>query len=279
MVDVVFGATGMIGSYIVEGLERSGRPVLAVSRQQREFKHAECVVADLTRGETLAFPNPETVFCATNARTFAEALPHILRSNPKRVIVISSASLFSKLDSSDEEERNSFEELARAEMSIVENCQSAAVQWTILRPSLIYREGHDRNVTQISKVVRALRFMPLYGNASGLRQPVHAEDLAMGAIAAARSVKAANKSYFTTGIETLSYREMAGRVFDGLSMPRRLVPLSPIVWKAAFALSKPLYPGVTVAMGERMLRDLAFDSSAAVSDFGWSTRTFAPSFG
>jgi hypothetical protein len=31
-------------------------------------------------------------------------------------------------------------------------------------------------------------------------------------------------------------------------------------------------------MGERMLKDLAFDSSAAVADFRWNSRIFAPSF-
>jgi nucleoside-diphosphate-sugar epimerase len=278
MSDVVFGATGMVGSYIVEGLAQSGRPVLAVSRQQRELRYGHCVAADLTKVETLVFPEAQTVFCATDARAFAKALPSILKSNPKRIIVISSTSVFTKLESSDEDERNSILELVRSEASIIQDCQSAGVEWTILRPTLIYKEGLDRNVTQISKLVRALHFMPLYGNASGLRQPVHAEDLAMGAISAARSDKAANKAYFTTGLETITYREMAGRVFDGLSLPRRLIPLSPIVWKGAFALVKPFYPDVTIAMGERMLKDLAFDSSAAVADFRWNSRIFAPSF-
>jgi uncharacterized protein YbjT (DUF2867 family) len=278
MTDVVFGATGMVGGYIVKSLAKSGSRVLAISRQQRELEHGQSVVADLTKAETFVFPNVEIVFCATNPRTFATALPHILRSNPKRVIVISSTSVFTKLHTSDKNERNSISELVKSEASIIQDCQSAGVEWTILRPTLIYKEGHDRNITQISKLVQVLRFMPLYGSACGLRQPVHAEDLAMGAISAARSVKAANNAYFTTGIETLSYREMVARVFDGLSIPRRLISLSPIVWRAAFTLAKPFYPNVTMAMGERMLKDLAFDSSAAVSDFGWTSRTFAPSF-
>jgi len=250
LADIVFGATGMVGSYITEGLAKSGSPVIAVSRQKRQLGYGECVAADLAKVETLLFPNAETVFCATNPRTFARALPYILRSNPKRVIVISSTSVFTKLDTSDERERSSILDLVRSERSIVQDCQSAGVEWTILRPTLIYKESRDRNITQISELVRRLRFMPLYGDASGLRQPVHAEDLAAGAISAARSANAANVAYFTTATETLSYREMVGRVFDGLSLPRRLVPLPPIVWKAAFAIAKPFYPNVTTAMGE-----------------------------
>jgi len=156
-------------------------------------------------------------------------------------------------------------------------CENASVEWTILRPTLIYKEGHDKNVTQIAKVIRRFKFMPLYGSALGLRQPIHAEDLARGAVAAAHSPAAANRAYSTTG-ETITYREMVGRIFDALQMQRRLVSLPPVAWKAAFALVRPFYPGVTAAMGERMVKDMVFDSSEAVSDFGWDFRPFAPAF-
>ena len=55
--------------------------------------------------------------------------------------------------------------------------------------------------------------MPLVGGAPGLRQPVHAEDLANNR---SRIEPATiNKFYALSGSETLSYREMIGRIFDG----------------------------------------------------------------
>ncbi len=152
------------------------------------------------------------------------------------------------------------------------------VEWTILRPTLLYKEGRDHNVSQIAGVIRRFGFMPLYGAASGLRQPVHAVDFAIGAIAAANSSKAANSTYCTTGIETIPYREMVGRIFDGLSRRRRLLHLPPSLWKSAFMLAKPIFREVTPVMGERLLKDMAFDSSAATNDFGWTTRKFTPLF-
>ena len=71
---------------------------------------------------------------------------------------------------------------------------------------------------------------------------------------------------------------MAGRVFDSLQVPRRLVPLPPFAWKTALSLAKKIYPNVTPVMGERMNKDLAFDFSAAVEDFGWRARRFYPVF-
>lgn len=204
-------------------------------------------------------------------------MPEVLRRKPRRVVVITSTSVFSKIHSVDARERADMASLRAAEDRIMRACERAGVEWTILRPTLIYSEGRDQNVTQIARVVRKLRFMPLYGRGEGLRQPVHAEDLARGAIAAATTPAAANRAYSTTG-ETITYREMVGRIFDALKMRRRFVSLPPLAWKAAFAIAHPLYPGVTPAMGERMVKDLAFDSSEAIANFGWQPRSFAPSF-
>ena len=275
MVSLVLGGTGMVGSSIVEHLTNVGEIVIPVSRHPRRGEY----FGDLTKPETFRFPTCNTIFCAANPRTFSQTLPRLLEATcPQRIVVISSTSVFSKLHSSDLEERRSINELVQAEKTISGLCERVGVSWTIVRPTLIYKEGYDRNITQIARLIQKLKIMPLYGSASGLRQPVHAKDLAIGAIAAAHSSKAANRTYCTTALETLTYREMAGRVFDALSMPRRLVSLSPIAWKAALLVSRHLYPNVTAVMGERMLKDLAFDSSAAVEDFGWKTRNFRPNF-
>ena len=130
-----------------------------------------------------------------------------------------------------------------------------------MRPTLIYAEGRDTNITPLSRLIRRFGFMPLVGGAPGLRQPVHAEDLAIGAIAAAASPAAINKFYSLPGAETLTYREMIGRIFDGMGLPRRTVSVPPLLWRAGFVLAKPLFPGANVAMGIRMMKDMTFDST------------------
>jgi hypothetical protein len=71
---------------------------------------------------------------------------------------------------------------------------------------------------------------------------------------------------------------MIGRIFDGLRMPRRTVPVPAVVWRAGFTLAKPLFPESNVAMGIRMMRDLTFDATPAIEDFGWKPRDFHPEF-
>ena len=78
------------------------------------------------------------------------------------------------------------------------------------------RTGAHRELIRPYSGSFAFGFMPRVGGASGLRQPVHVVVLAIGALAAAAGRAAINKFYALPGAETLSYREMIGRTFDGL---------------------------------------------------------------
>jgi nucleoside-diphosphate-sugar epimerase len=157
-------------------------------------------------------------------------------------------------------------------------CERLGINWTVLRPTIIYDEGRDANITRLSRFIGKVGFMPLAGSGLGLRQPVHAEDLAAGAVAAAVSSAAANKVYVLPGRDTITYREMVGRIFDGMNKRRRIVALPPTLWRMAFALSKPFISNANVAMGNRMAKDMVFDAAPAVQDFGWNPRGFHPKF-
>jgi nucleoside-diphosphate-sugar epimerase len=193
-------------------------------------------------------------------------------------VAFSSTSVSTKQGTEVAAEREMIRRLAAAEQKIADICERHGVGWTILRPTLIYAEGRDTNITPLSRLIRKFGFMPLVGGGPGLRQPVHAEDLAIAAIAAARSDAAINKFYSLPGPETMTYREMIGRVFDGLGLPRRFVSVPPWLWRTAFVAINPLYPGANVAMGVRMMKDMTFDSTPAVRDIGWSPRGFRPTF-
>jgi nucleoside-diphosphate-sugar epimerase len=168
--------------------------------------------------------------------------------------------------------------LAEAEAAVETWCAGHGVAWTILRPTLIYDEGHDENVSRIARLIRRFHVMPLSGDGAGLRQPVHAEDLAAGALAAAHAPATMNRAYDLVGGETVTYRLMVDRIFEGLGKTPRSLPMPTWLFGLIMRLAKPFYPGATVAMGARMGQDLTFDSSAAMRDFGWSPRKFRPRF-
>ena len=275
---LVIGGTGLVGSYIIEHLVRRGEHPAALSRSRREGGDVDWLCGDLEQPDTLNFPALATLYCTANAVLLANALPGLFSPSLKRVVVFSSTSVLTKQETEVAAERDMIRNLADAERRIAACCEQHGVAWTILRPTLIYGAGRDTNITPLSRLIRRFGFMPLVGGASGLRQPVHAEDLAIGAIAAASSPAAANKIYALAGAETLTYREMIGRIFDGLKLPRRFISIPLFLWRAGFVLIKPLYPSANVAMGTRMMKDMTFDYTPATQDFGWNPRSFKPVF-
>jgi nucleoside-diphosphate-sugar epimerase len=168
--------------------------------------------------------------------------------------------------------------LADAEAAFIAACEHNGVAWTLLRPTLIYLEGRDRNVSRLAGLIRRLGVLPLAGRGYGLRQPVHAEDLALGALAALAQPATHGRAYDLPGGETLSYREMVLRIFQALGRRPRVLALPPALWAFGFALARLFLPGTTAAMGARMEADLTFDGSAAQTDFSWRPRRFCPHF-
>lgn len=278
MQDIVVGGTGIVGAYIVEQLVKSGRRPIALSRSPRSDPSVEWIQGDLASADALRLPPVETLFCTAEIGLLADALPYIYQPSMKRVVAFTSTSIVTKLDSEIASERELLGRLADGERRLIAACGQRGIGWTILRPTLIYAEGRDGNISRLARLISRFGVLPLMGSGAGLRQPVHAEDLAIGAIQAAASAAAADRTYSLPGGETLSYREMAGRIFDALGRPRRIIAAPPWMWRVAFAFARPLFPTANVAMGSRMAKDMVFDATPAMADFGWSPRGFRPVF-
>jgi nucleoside-diphosphate-sugar epimerase len=276
---LVIGGTGLVGGHIVRQLVSAGEKPFALSRSRRCASDVIWFCGDLTKPETLSLSPFSILYCTADAALLPAALPFLINPRLSRIVVFSSTGVLAGSDEEVAVERKVLESLADAEQRITVACERHGVAWTILRPTLIYEEGRDSNITELASLIRRYGFIPLIGTASGLRQPVHARDLAIGAVAAAGSAAAINKLYCLPGGETLNYREMIGRIFDGLGKPRRIVALPAWLWKATFTIMKPLLPSSgNTAMGTRMLTDLVFDAAPAVRDFGWNPRRFRPVF-
>jgi nucleoside-diphosphate-sugar epimerase len=278
MSSIVIGASGIVGGHIVDRLVLAGENPVAVSRTRRAERNVDWLQADLTTPDRLARPPVSTLYCTAHVGLLAGALPHLVTPSLKRVVAFTSTSIITKMNSELAAERDSVRQWAEAEQHLIDTCTKLGVAWTVLRPTIIYDEGRDANITRLSRLIERLGFMPLAGSGSGLRQPVHAEDLAIGALAAAASSTAANKIYVIPGRDTITYREMVGRIFDGLHRPRRVVAVPPALWRAAFALAGPFISNANVAMGNRMAKDMIFDPTPAMQDFGWNPREFRPKF-
>ncbi len=272
---LVLGATSLIGAHLPA--QAAGRRLVGVSRAARSGRGYAWAQADLSARDA-ALPPAAEALALCPIWLLPEAFGALERAGVRRIVAVSSTSRWTKAASPHAAEREVARRLAEGEAALEAWAQAQGVGWTVLRPTLIYDEGRDRNVSRLAGLARRLRVLPLAGDGRGLRQPVHAADLAKGAIDALASPAARDRAYDLPGGETLTYRAMCERVFEGLGRHPRLLPLPPALWRAALALASPLLPGATAAMGGRMSEDLTFDAAPAERDFGWRPRPFHPDF-
>jgi len=275
----LLGANSLVGECVISRLSKDGRHTVAFSRHPPDGKTELGVTwlqlpASLpTHSEVLPIKN---WLCVAPIWVLPQYFGMIEVSGARRVVALSSTSLFVKKDSSDHGEQHIARRLAEGERALRAWAEARGVEWVILRPTLIYGRGRDKNLTEIARFVRRWGFFPLLGQAEGLRQPVHAEDVAAACVSALTSPAAVNRTYNLSGGETLSYREMVCRVFSSVGKVPRLVTIPRWLFRLAVAALRllPRYRHWTVAMAERMNRDLAFDHADAARDLGFAPRPF-----
>ncbi len=275
----VLGASSLVGAKLLPRLVAAGCEVVAFTRQAAPAPAPGIGWQGLTgaAGPQRA-AEIEHWICLAPIWVLPEYFGRLEASGARRVVALSSTSRYTKDDSSDAGEQAVARRLAQAEDEFVRWAEGRGVAWTILRPTLIYGEGRDRNIAELARFVRRFGFFPVLGAAAGLRQPVHADDVAAACVAALLSPAAAGRAYNLSGGETLSYRAMAERVFAALGRRPRLLPVP--LWLLRLALLPlrrlPRFRHWTPAMAERMNRDLVFDHDDARRDLGWTPRPFLP---
>lgn len=275
---LVTGASSQIGHFLLPKLTEAGFSVQALSRRPPAtglagIRWQHC---DIAAGTVPEIPLTGAIHLAP-LPLLPPLLPQLAQLGAKRVIGFGSTSRFTKAASADPAEREYAAALERAEQAIAEFCEPRGIAWTVFRPTLIYGCGMDKNVTAIARLIRRFRFFPLIGG-GGLRQPVHADDLAAACLAAWDRPAAFNRGYDLSGAEVLSYRAMVERIFAAEGVPPRCLPIPLALVRFGIRLLSllPRYGYLTTEMADRMAADLAFDHARASADFGYAPRPFEP---
>lgn len=267
----VLGASSWVGRRALALLAQAGLAAVAYSRQPPP---------GTPEGEWRQLPaDPQPLshwLCVAPIWVLPDYFPLIAASGARRVVALSSTSRFTKADSLDAAEVALAARLAEAEARLRDWAESRGIEWVILRPTLIYGRGEDKNITEMARVIRRFGFFPVLGRAMGLRQPIFVDDVAGAGVNALTAPAAANRAYNISGGEVLTYRDMVGRVFAALGRRPRLltVPLWTFRLGLAFLRLLPRYRRWSAAMADRMNRDLVFDHAEATRDLAFHPRSF-----
>ncbi len=263
---LVFGASGAVGRHLLPALA-PGYGVKPVSRTPAPG----WLLADL-RDNAVAWPDCDGVISLGPLDAFAEWMCRSPIPSLRRVLAFSSMSADSKRASADERERVLADTLRRSEDALREIAAPRAIALTIFRPTLIYGAGVDRSLAPIARFMRRWHAAPFPLGACGLRQPVHAADLALACSAALENTATFGKTYELGGGERLTFAAILARLRASAGTFTVPLPVPIVLLRVASALSGSAMFGRGAI--DRLNTSLVADNSAAVADFGYAPRPF-----
>jgi len=277
----VLGATSLVGRHLLTQLAEAGRSIVACSRSAA--RAAADGVSWRVPGSGMAAGEriPDWIaLCPLWA--IPEHVAWLESLGVERLVAVSSQSVITKRSSPHAAERELAARLATAEATVADWAAGRRVGLCILRPTMIYDGVHDGNVAAIASFLSrpplGLRgFFPVCGPARGLRQPVHADDVAAACLAALDHPAPA-ATYAISGGEILAYRTLVERIGQARGRSVRIVEIPPAIWRIAESVARRLGRGRGLPAGAaaRMNDDLSCDHVAAARDLGFRPRSFRP---
>jgi len=274
----VTGGSGFLGTHVVSLLAAGGFEVTALARS---VQAADKVTAAGARAVAGDLDDPASIDAAFSA-SGAEALVNLAslgfghapaivaaaeEAGMRRAVFVSTTAVTTTLDSRSKGVRLAAEDTVRA----------SSLDWTILRPTMIYGSVGDRNMGRLLRLVRRTPMVPLPGGGRRLQQPVHVDDLAMAVVAALTAPAAVGRVYDIAGPEPLTLRQVVVQAGDAVGRTPRLVdvPLAPMIVLTRLYERLAPSPRLKVEQLQRLAEDKVFDIGPARLDLGFEPRSFA----
>lgn len=267
------GATGFTGRRVAARLAAAAELrclVRPTSDRSVLPDGAEVLVGDLgDRGtlRTLLGGADALVYTASMGFGHVPDVVEALReTGVRRCVFVSTTALFTRLPAPSKAVR------VAAEKAVT----GSGLDWTIVRPTMIYGAPGDRNMERLLRRVATRRLVPVPGSGRHLIQPVHVDDLADAIVAAWRSGAAIGRAYDVSGAAPLSLNatiDAAARAV-GRRVRRVHAPLAPVAWALGVAEALGLRLPLRREQVLRLAEDKAFSHAEATRDLGFAPRAF-----
>lgn len=274
---VVLGAGNETGRAILARLSCSGRHrITAVRRpgsepiQGVQTSHLE--LSDPDAGRRILALGVTVVLSVAPLPLAAACLSEALASGGVRVVACSSTSVRVRAESKVRSDRRVAVGLRSAEQRLERTAGWS--RCTVIRPTMIYGPSGAGAIGTLQRLARRIGFLPCPAEPTGLRQPVHADDLAQAFVEAAERDAAGGRIVEIGGGERLSLRELICRVAATTGVPCRSVPRA----LTQFVRTPVLLPflGPYAGAVHRLGQDQVVDNEAMTTLLGIRPRPFDP---
>ena len=272
---LVLGLSGQVGVALRSARPGSLPPVLAFSRRsQAPAPGVEWRQADLEYTPEC----PPEIDCILSLGPLDVFAGWLQRSGarPARIVALGSTGARHKHASPDPTDRDAAQRLAHAESVLFDCARERAIAATLLRPTLLYGSGTD-SLARLAAFARRTRLLPWPKRATGLRQPVHVDDVGAAVLACLHAPASAGRAFDLPGAEALSFDAMVERHLSVHAPSARLWRLPGPLFALAGGAARLAGRGEGLrGWLARAAHDQVADACAAREAFGYAPRPFMP---
>jgi nucleoside-diphosphate-sugar epimerase len=215
----------------------------------------------------------DTVMHIYNIHHSVNMVQAAIKNKVKRVILVHTTGIYSNFKDASKEYKGIENRLEQIKKEDTSN-----INITILRPTMIYGDLCDRNMSKFIKLIDRFRIMPVIDYGSSLIQPVNARDLGKAFYKVLTSPnETEGKTYDLSGEKPIKLIEVFKLISDRLSkktiflnIPSGLGVLMARVLKA-LTLGRIDY----IERVQRMGENRSYSHENATRDFGYTPMAFA----
>jgi uncharacterized protein YbjT (DUF2867 family) len=273
---LVTGATGFTGSYVVPRLLAKNYQVRCLVRPESRLDVIPRDRVELAQGDL------EDVQALVAALQGVDALVNVAsigfghapgiitalqQAGVRRAVFTSTTALFTTLNASSKTRRLAAEEAIR----------ESGLEYTIVRPTMIYGSSRDRNMCRLVKLLKRTPIFPIVGDGKSWQQPVYVDNVAGALVDVLEFSATIGQAYNVSGAQRLTYNDVVDTTCAALGRRVRKLhlPVKPIVAALSTLERTKLRLPIKAEQILRLNENKAFNHDAAARDFNYQPLSFA----
>jgi uncharacterized protein YbjT (DUF2867 family) len=274
---LVTGASGFLGTHTVPRLLERGHRVWALVRRPAAAEQVAALGATPVAGDLDDAASLDAAFVGAGCDALVNLAslgfghaPAIVAAAQdagiRRALFVSTTAIFTSLSPGSKAVRLAAEDAIRA----------SDLEWTIVRPTMIYGTPSDRNLARLLRVLMRISVVPMPGAGSRLQQPVHVDDLAQAIATAIESDVAIGRTYDLAGPDAITLRQLLYEAGEAVGRRPVLVkvPMNVSITLVRLYERMARQPRFRAEQLERLGEDKAYDIEPARLELGYRPRPF-----